>query len=200
MKPVNPSCLRNQHPIFSALQPYLSKPGDLLEIGSGTGQHAVFMGEQLPHINWQASDIKSQLSLCNEWVNDSEKLNPAIELDVSVTHWHTGVLNTFQYVYASNVIHYVSNRTVKNLFKGAKHIVKPEGLFIVYGPFHLGDKTSIGNLKLDQWLKSEVHPQAGIKQMQDILKIANHNGFLLHNNIPMPANNHLIIFIKESCC
>jgi cyclopropane fatty-acyl-phospholipid synthase-like methyltransferase len=196
MKPVNPSSLRNQGPIFEVLQGYLTVPGKLLEVGCGTGQHAVFMGERLPHIVWQASEHKDAIDGANMWINENGILPAPIELDISLSHWQQAVSTTIDYVYSANVIHFVPEATVENFFNGLNDILVKDGCLILYGPYNHNGFTSEGNAGLDAWLKTDVHPLAGIKELSYITSLANKVGLKLIANHIMPANNHLLVFKK----
>jgi len=196
MKPVNPSSLRNQGPIFEVLQGYLTAPGKLLEIGCGTGQHAVFMGEKLPHIIWQASECKDAIAGANMWINENRILPPAVELDISLNNWQQPFLNSMNYVYSANVIHFVHDATVENFFNGINEILITDGTLILYGPYNDHGFTSEGNAGLDAWLKADVHPLAGIKELSYITSLANKVGLKLVENHIMPANNHLLVYKK----
>lgn len=196
MKPVNPSSLRNQSAIFNVLKEYLSESGTLLEVGCGTGQHAVYMGEQLPHIEWQASDIKNAIIGANMWISENNILPQAIELDISLSSWQTYQSNPVNYVYSANVMHFVSEATVVNFFSGLKEKITTGGLLFLYGPYNNNGFTSEGNAALDAWVKADVNPLAGIKELSYMTAIANNEDLKLMADHPMPANNHLLVFKK----
>ncbi|MFT6152923.1 MAG: cyclopropane fatty-acyl-phospholipid synthase-like methyltransferase [Crocinitomicaceae bacterium] len=198
MKPVNPSSLRNQGPIFEILKRYLTAKGKLLEIGCGTGQHAVFMGEKLHHIEWQASDCEGATDGANMWISENGILPPAIELDISLNNWQKAILSPINYIYSANVIHFVPDATVKTFFNGVDEILLNDGTLILYGPYNDDGFTSEGNAGLDAWLKADVHPLAGIKELSYITSLANEVGLRLVANHVMPANNHLLVFKKAS--
>jgi cyclopropane fatty-acyl-phospholipid synthase-like methyltransferase len=194
MKPVNPSSLRNQVPIFNVLKEYLSAAGKLLEIGCGTGQHAVYMGEQLPHIEWQATDCKPAIEGANQWISENGILPAAVELDISVTNWQRAIQQPIKYVYSANVLHFVSQATVENFFNGLSDILTDDDLLLLYGPYNNNGFTSEGNAGLDAWLKADVNPLAGIKELSQITSLAEIIGLELIGNHNMPANNHLLVF------
>ena len=202
LKPVSQPCLRNQDPIYQALKSHTTASGNLLEIGCGTGQHAVYMAERLPNIHWQASDCKEALVGANLWIAESNSLPPAIELDISVTNWQHLIKETlndceFSYVYSANVVHFVSDDLVKNLFKGLNNLLKKDAYLFLYGPFNNKGFTSEGNKGLDEWLKTDINPLAGIKEVSQITQLAENSGFALIENTLLPANNHLLVFKKE---
>ena len=195
-KPIAEACLRNQQPIAEQLVRLLPSAGSLLELGSGTGQHAVYCAHRLPHISWQPSDIKQNLASIKCWVDDAALVNvlPAIELDVNQP-WP---INNTDYIFTANTLHYISVDSVKNLLAGASKILPENGLFIVYGPVNEnGEYTSEGNIRLDEWLKSCVDPLAGIKDIELIESLAALEQLTLVDNIAMPANNRLLVIKKN---
>ena len=195
-KPIAEACLRNQQPIAEQLAKLLPAAGALLELGSGTGQHAVYCAHRLPHINWQPSDIKQNLTSIKCWVDDAALANvlPAIELDVDQP-WP---VDRADYVFTANTLHYISLDSVKNLFAGVSNVLPESGLFIVYGPVNeKGEYTSEGNVRLDEWLKSYVNPLAGIKDIELLMSLAASEQLTLVDNIAMPANNRLLVMQKN---
>jgi cyclopropane fatty-acyl-phospholipid synthase-like methyltransferase len=195
-KPIAEACLRNQHPIVEKLVQLLPNAGLLLELGSGTGQHAVYCAQRLPHINWQPSDVQQNLAGIKSWVDDAalENLLPAIELDVDQP-WP---VHYADYVFTANTIHYISSDSVKNLFTGVSNILPEKGLFIAYGPVNEnGEYTSEGNVRLDAWLKGSVNPLAGIKDLELLISLAALEQLTLVDNIAMPANNRLLVIQKN---
>ncbi len=195
-KPIAEACLRNQQPIAEQLAQLLPAAGALLELGSGTGQHAVYCAHRLPHINWQPSDIKQNLESIKCWVDDAALANvlPAIELDVD----HPWPIHCADYVFTANTLHYISLDSVKNLFAGVSNILPEGGLFIVYGPVNeKGEYTSEGNVRLDEWLKRCVNPLAGIKDIELLESMGASEQLTLLDNITMPANNRLLVMQKN---
>jgi len=196
-KPIAEACLRNQQPIAEKLVQLLPNAGYLLELGSGTGQHAVYCAQRLPHINWQPSDVQQNLAGINSWVDDAALANilPTIELDVDQP-WP---IHRADYVFTANTIHYISLDSVKNLFAGVSNILPKKGLFIAYGPVNEnGEYTSEGNVRLDAWLKGSVNPLAGIKDLELLKSLAALEQLTLVDNIAMPANNRLLVIQKNS--
>ena len=195
-KPVSQPCLRNQEPIFQVIKTYLELPGDLLEIGCGTGQRAVYLSERLPHIHWQASDVEAALEGANMWIAENEQLPAAIEVNIENMDWYKSVKQPIQYAYSANVVHFVPDLLVQSMFKGLGEIITVNGYLFLYGPYNQNGFTSEGNASLDAWLKADIHPMAGIKELNDIEDIAKKNNFKLIDNHKLPANNHLLVFIK----
>ena len=192
-KPVSEACFRNQKPIAEALISYLSEVEFLLEIGSGTGQHAVYCAARLPHIRWQPSDLLAAHQGMNMWLNEANLPNilPPLVLDVEQL-WPIEQVDA---IFTANTIHYVPWKTVVALFEGAARILSSDGLLLIYGPFNEhGQFTSEGNASLDAWVKSSVNPQAGIKDLDQLKMLAAKLGLQLKDNREMPANNRLLVF------
>ena len=196
-KVVNPSCLRNQQPILEALEPWLSAHGRLLELASGTGQHGVYIAQHMPHITWQLSEHPSQVALCQPWQQQAMLANvlPCIEIDISQPTWPIEG-GQFQYSFCANLLHYVSEKSVDNIFNGINRVLHKHGLFFCYGPINENGFTSEGNARLDNWLKEEVNPLAGIKELSFLQTSAKQYGLSLKQRLNLPANNVILIFEK----
>lgn len=194
-KPLSEACLRNQAPIAAALKSLLPNPARLLEIGSGTGQHAVFCASELPNLIWQPSDLEQHHDGMMLWINEADLSNvlPPLVLDVD-QEWP---LINVDHVFTANTVHYISAESVNNMFAKVSQLLPESGLFIMYGPVNENGKfTSEGNAGLDEWLKTCVNPLAGIKDLADIERLAKDQQLLLIDNLEMPANNRLLIFKK----
>ena len=194
-KPVAESCLRNQEPIANALAELLTKESFLLELGSGTGQHAVYCAERLPHVSWQPSDLIENIPGIQAWMEEAKLANilPPLVLDVEQL-WPVEQVDA---VFTANTVHYVPWETVKMMFQGVGRVLLKGGLFMIYGPVNEQDRfTSEGNARLDAWLKSCVNPAAGIKDIDQLKLLAMQNGMKVIENISMPANNRLLVLQK----
>jgi cyclopropane fatty-acyl-phospholipid synthase-like methyltransferase len=195
MKPISQACLRNQAPILEVLITHLNQSASLLEIGSGTGQHAVYCAQQLPDIRWQPSDLLEHHEGMKLWFAEArlENILPVIELDVDKS-WPE---HEFDHVFTANTVHFISEKSVFNLFSGVSDCLASSGLFFIYGPFNRnGQFTSEGNVQLDHWLKTSVNPLAGIKDFSQVVALAEQFGFSLIEDNALPANNHLLVFNK----
>ena len=196
-KPISEACLRNQGPIAAALKERLPNAARLLEIGSGTGQHAVFCARELPHITWQPSDLAQNHDGIKLWVTEaalSNVLEPLV-LDVDQA-WPSMKVD---HVFTANTVHYIADESVVNMLAGISCLIDKDGLFMMYGPVNInGEFTSEGNAHLDEWLKACVNPLAGIKDLADIERMAKDQDLVLIDNLAMPTNNRLLIFQKQS--
>ena len=197
LKPVSQPCIRNQEPIYQVLKSYFNTAGRVLELACGTAQHAVYFAERMQHLSWQPSDWAASLPGARLWIEEAslENIQPAIVLDIQSGDWGD---ETYDYVYSANLVHFVSEQRVTAMFSGIGKHLKINGKLALYGPYNQNGYTGEGNARLDQWLKTEINAESGIKELSDIITLANHHGLQLIENHLMPANNHLLIFRKET--
>lgn len=195
IKPCCEACERNKYAIEGALRNIFEKPGDVLEIGSGTGQHAVHFAARLPHLTWHCSDLPDRHAGINAWIDESalENVVRPIAMDVSGPGWPT---RKYAYAFSSNTAHIMSWPKVELMFSGLSGVLVQQARFALYGPFNVdGQFTSDGNRKFDQALRAE-DPNMGIRNLEDVAKLAADCGFSLSDNLSMPANNRLLVFAK----
>ena len=187
MKPFSEAAERNRAPILSVLQRVLAQRKHVLEIGSGTGQHAAYFARELPHLVWQASDVAEHLPGIREWIS-----SPApIELDVDKDWPPVGA----DAVFSANTCHIMSWLQVERMFQ---HIEAMPGVktLCIYGPFSYGGKhTSESNARFDAMLRAR-DPASGVREVERIDALAKRAGFLLAEDNAMPANNRLLVFQK----
>ena len=199
-KPISEACLRNQTPIAEALKTLLPDATRLLEIGSGTGQHAVFCAAELPHVIWQPSDLAQHHKGMELWISEAALNNvlAPLVLDVDQGWPDFDSIQKIDHVFTANTVHYIAHESVVNMFAGISRLIAAGGLFMMYGPVNVnGEFTSEGNVRLDEWLKTCVNPLAGIKDLADIERLAKDQGLALIDNLAMPANNRLLVFQKQ---
>ena len=195
-KPYSESCDQNKFPILSIISPIFSECSQVLEIGSGTGQHAVFFAENMPHITWRCSDCDPYIEGIQQWIEESHVSNVVtpITLDVSRSAWPKHPVDA---VFTANTLHIMNNQDVVNYMIGVGHLLNTGGHLVIYGPFNYnGEFTSASNKSFEQWLKSR-DPLSGIKNFEDIESLANENGFKLCRDYEMPANNRILHFNKS---
>jgi cyclopropane fatty-acyl-phospholipid synthase-like methyltransferase len=192
-KPFSPACERNQAPIEHVLKSLIRTGGCVLEVGSGTGQHGVYIAAQRPDLIWQTSDQGERLAGLRQWVNEAGLPNlPApLELDVTDCPENVGKFNT---VFAANVVHYIPRLMVSRLVEVMSKSACSDGQLIFYGPFNAQGFTSSGNAALDIWLKRDVAPDAGIWEQDDFLNLLRDFGWSLQAHHPMPSNNRMLGF------
>ena len=189
-KPFAPSCERNKAPILQVLQPLYAGVRRVLEIGSGTGQHAVHFAAAMPHLVWQCSDVAAHLGGMQLWLDEAAlpNLPPPLALDVS-----QGLPGgTYDAVFTANTLHIMGWSEVQRLFEGLAERLPENGLFTAYGPFNLGGRfTSEGNARFDAELR-QTDPRRGIRDLQDVDALARAAGLQMLSDEPMPANNRCV--------
>lgn len=194
-KPFAPSCERNQGPILEVLQRHLGTTRRVLEIGSGTGQHAVHFAAAMPWLAWQCSDRADNLPGIAAWRDEAALANtpPAIELDVDGP-WPG---NGFDAVFTANSLHIMGWPQVEAFFAGVGKVLQEDGLLIVYGPFNYGGEfTSDSNRAFDQWLKDR-DPASGIRDFEAVDALARGVGLCLVEDNAMPANNRCLVWRRS---
>ena len=194
-KPYSESSDQNKDVICEVISPILSDVSSVLEIGSGTGQHAIFFAEKMPHLIWYTSDRQDYISGINCWLEDTKVSNVVapVELDVNNSIWP---LQKMDAVFTANTVHIMSQDEVEHLIKGSSVVIKPGGHLLIYGPFNYnGNYTSESNEKFDQWLKSR-DVLSCIKAFEAVRELALENGLLLKKDYAMPANNRILHFIR----
>ncbi len=196
-KPYSESCDQNRDPILAVLRPLFVKCRDILEIGSGTGQHAVYFANKMSYLNWHTSDTQENHHGIQQWLNDAALPNtrPPFELDVSDSEWPR---IKFDAVFSANTAHIMHWPMVEDFFTGVGHMLKTEGLFVLYGPFNYNGRfTSESNAHFDLWLKGR-DPQSGVRNFEDLNQLANNVGMQLKKDYEMPANNRILCWQKIS--
>jgi len=195
-KPYSESCDQNKDPILSVISPLFSSYSNVLEIGSGTGQHAVYFAKKMPHLKWHSSDCLSYLEGINMRLADAGIANvvPPFELNVTSSPWPVFDADA---VFTANSIHIMHQQDVVNLMSGVGKLLKPDGSLVIYGPFNYnGSYSSVSNESFDQWLKDR-DLLSGIKHFKEIECLANNNGMRFVEDYEMPANNRILHFIKS---
>ncbi len=196
MRKFSEACERNKEPILNTIKPYLNYSKSLLEIGSGTGQHAAYFASAMPQLTWQTSDLRENHPSIIAWVERSElnNLRKPFTLDVSSRYWDIEPVDA---IFTANTAHIMSWDSVKSMFSGVGKNLKPGGHFLIYGPFNVAGKfTSESNEKFNLWLQQQ-NADSAIRDYEDILSHARHNGLSLIERHQMPANNMLLAFQKN---
>ena len=159
----------------------------MLEIGSGTGQHAAYFAPELPHLTWQASDVAQYLDGIRLWGV------AAIELDVDKPWPSTNA----DAVFSCNTAHIMSWPQVERMFEGVGRLLPAGGLFALYGPFHYnGRPTSESNARFDAMLRAR-DPASGVRDFADIVALAERAGLAIFEDNAMPSNNRLLVFQQQ---
>jgi hypothetical protein len=185
MKPFSDACERNRAPILAILKRVFKERKHVLEIGSGTGQHAAYFAPELPHLVWQASDVAENLPGIREWVSEP----PPIELDVD-KDWPKVDADA---VFSANTCHIMSWPQVERMFAGIGRIATLK-TFCLYGPFNYhGKPTSESNARFDAMLRAR-DPASGLRDFEKINALAEAAGLTLQEDNAMPANNRLLVW------
>jgi len=196
-KPFSQACENNKAPILTVLKTAFAGVSDVLEIGTGTGQHAVYFAEHLPHVSWQPSDVAEHLPGIKLWLDDAQLSNikPAMALNVLDERWP---VTRTQAVFTSNTLHIMGKTEVQRFFKKLGEILTADGKFCCYGPFNYGGQfTSESNARFNDWLYQQ-NPKSAIRDFEWIEALANAVGLQLVADHEMPANNRLLEWQKTS--
>ena len=194
----SPAAERNGPPILAALQRLLPPTGLLLEIASGTGQHAAFLSEGLPGWQWQPSDVEpGALPSIAAWCQGLDRVRPPIRLNVLDANWPS-VPSPLDAIYCANMIHIAPWACTASLMQGAARHLAPQGLLITYGPYLLDtEPTAPSNLAFDADLRAR-NPGWGIRRLADVAETAAAAGLRLRERLDMPANNKLLVWARAS--
>ncbi|MDH5612785.1 MAG: class I SAM-dependent methyltransferase [Gammaproteobacteria bacterium] len=198
-KPYSESCDQNRHAILTVIRPLLLNSTSVLEIGSGTGQHAVYFSEKLPHLIWNTSDRNENIAGIKLWLSDknSKKIPQPVELDVRQEIWP---IISFDTVFTANTCHIMNQQSVEIMFKRIGELLPEGGQLIIYGPFNYNHQyTSPSNQQFDLWLKSR-DPESKIRNFEDLNDMAEAAGMSLINDYEMPANNRILHWKKTKTC
>jgi len=187
----------NKDHILARLTELLIDPATVLEIGSGSGQHAMHFAQALSHITWQPSDQGEYFeSLVNNIrVMQRDNLRNPVYLDLNNPRWP---VNSTDHIYTANVLHIMPESLISPLFCGAARVMSSSScannLLCIYGPFkYQGEFTTESNERFDGWLKDR-HPLSGIRDIERVQSLAEENGFVLRDDFNMPANNQFLVF------
>jgi SAM-dependent methyltransferase len=195
MKQFSDACERNREPILQVLRRAFADRTSVLEIGSGTGQHAAYFAPALPHLAWQPSDVAENLPSIRVWREEAEtpRLLEPIELDVDQPFPAVQA----DAVFSANTCHIMSWPQVERFVAGVGKLLPEGGVFALYGPFHYGGKpTSPSNAEFDAWLRNR-DPKSGVRDFEAIRDLAAKRGLALEGDNAMPANNRLLVFRRR---
>ncbi len=210
-KPFSPSCERNREPILAVLQECLAGCRRVLEIGSGTGQHAVHFAAAMPWLAWQCSDRADYLPGIRQWLDEAGLANTpvAIELDVASGAWDFLPLPLagesrgegapgFDAAFTANTLHIMGWAEVEAFFAGLARVMTATATVVVYGPFnYAGSYSSDSNREFDAWLKAR-NPRSGIRDFEAVDALARAIGLRLLADVAMPANNRCLVWQRHA--
>lgn len=195
-KQYSSACERNRDPILEVLKEVFAAVEHVLEVGSGTGQHAAYFAEHLSHLVWQPTDRPGQLESIRAWRADAglANLREPVAIDLFDESWP---LAKFDAIFSSNVIHIAPATATERLFGHAAEHLEDGGIVLLYGPFRYGARPlEPSNQRFDLWLK-ERDPDSGIRLFEDVDEAAKSHGFEFVEDYPMPANNRCIWWAKQ---
>jgi len=193
MKPYAESSEKNKTPILSVLKEIFSDRKRVLEIASGTGQHAVYFGRELPHLIWQPSELAHNLAGIQAWLDEAKLSNvPApLAIDVSDASWPVSGVDA---IFNANTVHIISWPEVERMFANIGRVIAPGGCVCLYGPYNYdGNFTSESNARFDAWLKSR-DPKSGVRDFEAVNRLAASHGLYLLHDIAMPSNNRMLVW------
>ncbi len=197
MKPYSQACVNNREPILSVIARLFADRKEILEIGSGTGQHAVYFAQKMPNLIWQSSDRAENHPGIKLWLQEAGLINtpPPIELDVMQEPWPQISADA---VFSANTAHIMPWASVERMLTIIAAGLPNNGLFILYGPFNYeGTYTSDSNASFDQWLQQR-DSLSGIRDFEAVNNLANRLQLTLEEDIEMPANNRILSWRKSN--
>jgi len=195
-KPFAPACERNREPILSVLRTHFADRRSVLEIGSGTGQHAVHFAAAMPWLQWQCSDRAAHLPGIRAWLDEAALANtpPPLALDVAADAWPRAGTGDgrFDAVFSANTLHIMGWPEVEAFFAGVGRALGDDGVLVVYGPFNAdGAHTSDSNREFDAWLRAR-DPRSGLRDVEAVDALARGIGLRRVDDVAMPANNRCL--------
>ena len=192
-KPYSESCEQNQEPILAVLRDAFRDRHRVLEIGSGTGQHAIFFARHLPHLIWQTSDLPAHHAGIRAWIEEANLPNvlPPLAIDARHPAW---LAEKADAIFSANAVHIMSWDAVIGMFHGIGRVLADGGVLCLYGPFNYGGNfTSESNARFDGWLKSN-DPLSGVRDFEALDELARAQGLQLSQDVAMPANNRCLVW------
>lgn len=191
-KPCAPACERNRGPILTVLRRHFADRNRVLEIGSGTGQHAVYFGAALPHLTWQTSDLAAYHAGIRAWLDDAGLANVLPPLTLDVTESWPAI--RYDAVFSANTLHIMGWREVEALFTALPGVLLPKAKVVIYGPFHYyGQPTSDSNAHFDTSLRGQAGDM-GIRDYEAVDRLARTAGLSPLEDNAMPANNRCLVW------
>lgn len=193
-KPFSAACERNREPILMVLKQIITTQDQrLLEVGAGTGQHAVFLAPHFPWMEWHPTDLTENFPGMTMWFNEAKipTIQKPVRLNVATDDFPK---LKFDVVFTANTLHIMSWKSCKSFFKLLGNRLREGSRVLFYGPFKFnGEHISESNLVFDQSLK-ERDPESGVRNFEDVRNAMEKNGFELIEDFEMPANNRTLVF------
>jgi SAM-dependent methyltransferase len=196
-KPWSEACERNRGPILEVLRGAFAGATRVLEIGSGTGQHAAYFAAALPHLAWQPSDLAANLPGIAAWrdVAALPNLHAPLALDVDAADWPVAAVDG---LFSANTLHIMAWASVASFFRGAGRVLEPGGVLAVYGPFSYdGCHTAESNARFDAMLRAR-DPLSGVRDFAAVCELAAGQGLEFAEDHALPANNRVLVW-RRAC-
>lgn len=195
-KPFSAASERNREPILAVLREWFADRKRVLEIGSGTGQHAVHFAAALPHLTWQASDRRENLPGIRAWLDEAALANTPVPFTLDVAgEWPT---TRHDAAYSANTLHIMAWPEVEQMFAGLSRVLERDAVLVVYGPFNIGGRfTNESNAAFDASLRAQL-PHMGIRDRDAVAALAAAQDLHLVADVPMPANNRCLVFRRPA--
>lgn len=191
-----PAAAKNRAAILGMIEQIATADATVLEIGSGSGEHAVYIGEHLPRITWQPSDPDPTMrASIMGWINHTRVTNvrPPLDIDCALEDWHGRVKPAPDLIVAINFAHIVPPAALDGLLAGAGRLLGPGGLLALYGPFRFNnDYTSNSNKSFDHMIHQQ-NPDWGLRDLNNIAVGGAPHGLELRDIIAMPSHNHTLV-------
>jgi cyclopropane fatty-acyl-phospholipid synthase-like methyltransferase len=194
--PFSEASERNRDPILAVLEQRFVAPGTVLEIGAGTGQHAVHFARHMSHLHWIATDREENHPGIAAWLREAAlpNLHGPLTLDVNAANWP---VDAVEYVYSANTAHIMSWQEIEKMFAGILRVLRPGGLFALYGPFNRnGQYTSDSNRGFDASLQAR-DSKMGLRDDQALIALGANCALSFLTDVPMPANNRVLVWERN---
>jgi len=193
MKPHSEASEINKVPILAVLKDIFAERKRVLEIASGTGQHAVYFGRELPHLIWQPSELAQNLAGIQAWMDEAQLSNvlAPLAIDVNDARWPVTSVDA---IFNANTVHIISWSEVERMFAHIARVIELDGCVCLYGPYNYGGEfTSESNARFDAWLKSR-DPNSGVRDFEAVNQLAASHDLELLRDIEMPSNNRMLVW------
>ena len=189
---------RNSGPIGQVLSAHLPHGAHVLEIASGSGQHAAAFAKRCADIHWHPSDIDPEaFASISDWARDAAgRILPPLRIDVTLDQWWAELPSEINTIYCANMIHIAPIEALKGLARGAGQLLKTGQRLMLYGPFLFGEDSAPSNRAFSERLKLR-DPRWGVREYTDVKQIFAINQLVFIQQIAMPANNHILVFQKS---
>jgi len=200
MKPYAESAEQNREPILAVIREVFTTPGTVLEIGSGTGQHAVAFAGALPHLTWQTSDQRENHPGIQQWLAEAglANLREPLAIDTREAGWEAAVTGPVDGIFSANTVHIMDWPAVEGFFAGVGRLLADEGAFCLYGPFSRGgEHNAPSNAEFDAFLRQR-DEGSGVRDLDDLEALAAGHGLYLDAEHPMPADNRTLVWRRAA--